>query len=120
MFPCPKCSASATSQVDSALSYLSDHNVKYGKFWLDIEGTQYWSTSASTNQAFFNQLVSAAHAKGATVGVYTSASQWNPIMGSSFQGGKSLPLWYAHYVCSFLFIYLFSFFFFHKSNNFFF
>ena len=26
-----------------------------------------------------------------------SASQWQPIMGSSWTGGSSYPLWYAHY-----------------------
>ena len=62
-----------------------------------IEGTQYWSSSQSTNQAFFNGLVSEARAMGVTLGVYTSASQWNPIMGSGFTGGAAYPLWYAHY-----------------------
>src|SRR3989338_50428 len=99
MFPCPKCSASASSQVSSAISYLKDHSVKYSKFWLDIEGTQYWSSSTSTNPAFFNELVKQAKSMGASVGVYTSSSQWGPIMGSSFHGGSDLPLWYAHYVC---------------------
>lgn len=30
------------------------------------------------------------------VGVYTSKSQWDPIMGS-YSGGKNYPLWYARY-----------------------
>lgn len=30
------------------------------------------------------------------MGVYTSKSQWIPIMGD-WSGGSSLPLWYAHY-----------------------
>ncbi len=30
------------------------------------------------------------------VGVYTSESQWGPIMGS-YTGGSAYPLWYAHY-----------------------
>jgi hypothetical protein len=35
-------------------------------------------------------------AAGLDIGVYTSDSQWVPIMGS-YTGGSSYPLWYAHY-----------------------
>ena len=90
---------------------------------LDIEGSQYWG-SVSDNVNFFQQLVNAGehlgtlraergeigvvgetgeqmvfltHQKGATMGVYTSSSQWTPIMGSS-TSGSAYPLWYAHYI----------------------
>ena len=33
---------------------------------------------------------------GLHLGVYTSRSQWEPIMGD-WNGGSSFPLWYAHY-----------------------
>jgi hypothetical protein len=33
---------------------------------------------------------------GLKIGVYTSDSQWVPIMGS-YSGGSEFPLWYAHY-----------------------
>lgn len=62
--------------------------------WLDIEGTQYWSDQA-TNRAFFNSMISGAVSAGVHIGIYTSASQWTPIMGS-FTGGAGYPLWYAH------------------------
>jgi len=69
----------------------------YGMIWLDIEGPgTYWGSSTSNNQAFFNGLLSSCLGY-ANCGVYTSASQWNPIMGSSYTGGASRPLWYAHY-----------------------
>lgn len=65
---------------------------------LDIEGgTTYWSSSVSSNQQFFEGLVSAANSLKLNVGVYTSASQWKPIMGSTYTGGSRYPLWYAHY-----------------------
>ena len=35
------------------------------------EGPQYWSSSQSTNQAFFTGLATELKAKGQTIGVYT-------------------------------------------------
>ncbi|MDP2434536.1 MAG: GH25 family lysozyme [archaeon] len=96
-FPCPTCSASAGSQIDQAVQALRNSNVKFGQFWLDIEGTQYWTGSQSANQAFFQGLVSAAHSNGLNLGVYTSASQWYVSLSPSF-----------HFL---LFIYIFLFFF---------
>jgi len=79
------------------ITNLNNCGAKYGMVWLDIEGTQYWTTSTSTNQNFFQGLVSELKTLGKTIGVYTSQSQWSPIMGSSYTGGSSYPLWYAHY-----------------------
>jgi len=106
MFPCPKCSATAQAQVSSMISSLksggcnwtsgSQGKNNFGKIWLDIEGTQYWG-GQSANQGFFNGLVAGCRSAGVSCGVYSSASQWNPIFGSSFTGGSAMPLWYAHY-----------------------
>jgi hypothetical protein len=41
-------------------------------------------------------MVDEAKKQGVTLGIYTSASQWNPIMGGSTKFSY-LPLWYAHY-----------------------
>lgn len=95
MFPCFSCGNPA-GQVSSAVSYLKNYGTKFGQFWFDIEGTQYWGSSSS-NQAFFSSMVSEGRSLGLNMGVYTSASQWDPIMGSGYTGGSSLPLWYAHY-----------------------
>ena len=37
------------------------------------------------------------------MGVYTSQSQWTPIMGSN-TAGSAYPIWYAHYI-SFFFLF---------------
>eukprot|EP01113_Clastostelium_recurvatum_P017539 TRINITY_DN2061_c0_g1_i1.p1 TRINITY_DN2061_c0_g1~~TRINITY_DN2061_c0_g1_i1.p1 ORF type:complete len:214 (+),score=30.03 TRINITY_DN2061_c0_g1_i1:36-677(+) len=97
LFPCYNC-GNPGSQVSTLVNYLKSHNVRYGMIWLDIEGKtgSTWSTSQASNRAFFEGMVSQARSLGQTVGVYTSSSQWNPIMGS-YSGGSSLPLWYAHY-----------------------
>lgn len=93
IFPCPKCSKSASEQVEEMVKAL---NISYGQIWLDIEGSQYWHASASDNQKFFEDLLSAASRYKPT-GVYASESQWSSIMGSSYTGGSSHQLWYAHY-----------------------
>eukprot|EP00054_Salpingoeca_dolichothecata_P031787 m.264614 g.264614 ORF g.264614 m.264614 type:complete len:284 (-) comp28033_c0_seq1:44-895(-) len=103
MFPDPT-GASPSSQVGAMLDYLAKYKIhshgtkpaSYGTVWLDIEGTQYWHSSTSENVAFFNGLVDALAAHAQIIGVYTSKSQWEPIMGSSTAGSRH-PLWYAHY-----------------------
>jgi len=94
MFPCPTCGNPA-GQVDSMLSNLG--GTRYGMIWLDIEGSQYWYANQGSNQAFFQGLVNQLRARGVHFGIYTSASQWNPIMGSGYTGGSAYDLWYAHY-----------------------
>ena len=85
LFPCPTCSASASSQVNQLISYLNSNCKSQwsGRIWLDIEGTSYWSSSTSTNQAWYKQLKDACTSSGARCGVYSSASQWSSIFGSS-------------------------------------
>jgi len=96
MFPCYSCGNPA-GQVAAAVNYLKSFNTKYGMFWFDIEGPGvYWSGNQAANAAFFEGLVNQAHAMGQTIGVYTSASQWIPIMGG-YTGGSAYPLWYANY-----------------------
>lgn len=41
-------------------------------------------------------MVNEGKARGISLGIYSSASQWSPIMGGSTKF-SSLPLWYAHY-----------------------
>eukprot|EP01100_Stratorugosa_tubuloviscum_P011995 TRINITY_DN54_c1_g1_i4.p1 TRINITY_DN54_c1_g1~~TRINITY_DN54_c1_g1_i4.p1 ORF type:complete len:225 (-),score=110.25 TRINITY_DN54_c1_g1_i4:70-720(-) len=95
MFPCPTC-GNAKQQVTDAVNNLRNNGAKYGMFWLDIEGTQYWYSSQSTNRQFATDLANQAEAMGQVVGVYTSKSQWDPIMGS-WSGLSKYALWYPHY-----------------------
>lgn len=103
MFPCYSCGDPA-DQVKSTISYLQGYNVTVGggspngfsSFWFDIEGPQYWSSNPSDNQNFMQGLIDAGNDLGLSMGVYTSASQWGPIM-DNWTGASSLPLWYAHY-----------------------
>jgi len=100
MFPCPTCSSSAASQMNSLVSYLKSNcaSAWSGRVWLDIEGSQYWSSSTTTNKNWYQALVDSCKTYSVTCGVYSSASQWSAIFGStSYSYGSSLPLWYAHY-----------------------
>lgn len=82
---------SANSTGESDLT-----GTKYGMLWLDIEGTQYWSSSQSNNINFITRMANRGDQLGVHLGVYTSKSQWTPIAGSSTCLSK-YPLWYAHY-----------------------
>ncbi|EDQ85402.1 uncharacterized protein MONBRDRAFT_21722 [Monosiga brevicollis MX1] len=103
MFPDPS-AGNPQAQVSSMVNYLAQYSIKsggsppgsFGMIWFDIEGTQYWSSDQQSNRDFFSGLVSEAKALGLSIGVYTSESQWSPIMGD-WSGGASFPLWYAHY-----------------------
>jgi len=95
MFPRPK-GASGASQATQLLNNLQNTRFN-GTIWFDVEQeSPYWSTQ-SANQQFFNDVISTLQNAGASVGIYTSKSQWTEVMGSSFQGGSNLPLWYSHY-----------------------
>eukprot|EP01147_Barroeca_monosierra_P008577 gene8577-10279_t len=103
LFPRPT-AGNPAAQIDALVNFLNQQGIKprgqkpksYGMLWLDIEGPQYWTSSQTENRNFFSGLVSQAKAHGIPLGVYTSASQWNPIMGD-WSGGSAFPLWYAHY-----------------------
>jgi len=99
IFPCPTCGSTGASQVNATVQNLrSCASASWSGFlWLDIEGTQYWSTSTTTNRNFFESMVSGCSSTGIRCGVYTSSSQWNPIMGSTYTGGSTLKLWYPRY-----------------------
>jgi len=98
IFPCPTCTTTGAFQVAATVSNLRScaSSSWSGFLWLDIEGTQYWSTSTSTNQAFFQSMVSGCSTAGIRCGVYTSSSQWSPIMGT-YSGGSTMKLWYPRY-----------------------
>jgi len=96
MFPCYSC-GNPKGQVQQMVSYLQSYQCKYSTIWFDIEGPgTYWSNTPSNNVNFIQQLFDEAHALTQKFGVYTSASQWNPITGD-WTGGSSYPLWYAQY-----------------------
>jgi hypothetical protein len=96
MFPCFSC-GDPKGQVQRAVANLKSFNCKYGMLWFDVEGPgTYWSNNQANNANFLQDMITEARSLGQTIGIYTSSSQWIPIMGS-WTGGSSYPLWYAHY-----------------------
>lgn len=117
IFPCFSCGDPA-GQMDAAINGLASAKLShiprmlgtnetvavkqeelgasYGMLWLDIEGTQYWSSNQQSNVNFIQAMADEGAKRGISIGVYTSNSQWSPITGNSKILGN-LPLWYAHY-----------------------
>jgi len=95
IFPCKKC-GNPKGQVQKAVQNLKSNGAVIGQIWIDVEGTQYWSSSKSDNVNFIRDMVDEGRAQGYVVGIYTSASQWTPITGGS-TAFSNLQLWYAHY-----------------------
>jgi hypothetical protein len=116
IFPCYSC-GNPEQQVTDTVNYLKSHSIEftkagelpmstkdgnstvgvsYGMLWFDIEGTGYWSSSASNNINFLQRMVNQGKSLGVNMGIYSSSSQWSPIMGGTSQFA-SLPLWYAHW-----------------------
>lgn len=100
MFPCPTCSKSASTQLGELVDFLSSNckSTWSGRIWLDIEGSQYWLGSSTSNRNWYQDLVDSCKTHGVSCGVYSSSSQWQAIFGSlDYAYGSYLPLWYAHY-----------------------
>ena len=79
MFPCPTCSASASSQMSQLVTYLNANcaSAFSGRVWL------YYSSSLPTNKAFYDELVGACATNHVNYGVYSSSSQLPAIFGST-------------------------------------
>mmetsp|Transcript_7847 Transcript_7847/g.19220 ORF Transcript_7847/g.19220 Transcript_7847/m.19220 type:complete len:234 (-) Transcript_7847:257-958(-) len=119
IFPCYKCGG-GKAQVEAAVRALtldrdeserkegmegmayreerlnSTSGAMIGQLWLDIEGTQYWSSSHSSNIAFIRDMTEGCNSVGITCAFYTSESQWAPITGGTTEF-SGYQLWYAHY-----------------------
>ncbi|MGW6275728.1 glycoside hydrolase family 25 protein [Streptomyces sp. NPDC055060] len=89
---------SPDTMAETLVKYIQDNSVKVGMIWLDVEGPgTYWSSSQSDNRDKFTKLLKSFKATGWNLGIYTSASQWNPIFGEDFTIASDLPLWYPHH-----------------------
>ena len=67
------------------------------RWWLDVETGNSWETGSGglvNNVADLQGMVAAFEAVSATVGIYSTSSQWNQITGSSRAGNLNLlPDW---------------------------
>ena len=92
MFPCFKC-GNPKGQVDAMIEGVKE---SYGMVWIDVEIYE-WGTDLVKNQEFILELVRELKAKNKSIGIYSALYNWKAIVGESWNGVCSYPLWYAHY-----------------------
>ena len=99
----PNTDQDAATQMTSYINSLkADGVLTTNMVWMDIEGSQYWSSSCSTNQQWLSTAIATIQSLysgcglPSCVGIYTGSSQWSPIMCNTAEF-SSHPLWYAHY-----------------------
>jgi len=92
----PDVSQGAEAQITTSVNYLHSNNVKWGRYWLDVEPF-HWGTNKTKNVEFVHGLVKRLTDMGVTnIGFYTSKSAWDVIMGTN-SDFHQFPLWYPHY-----------------------
>lgn len=94
---------SAQEQVDEDLGFLFDNHVRFGRLWLDVEGStggDTWYPDVSENVAFIQDFVTAVQDRGVTAGIYCGTSGWDDITGNTEQF-KDLPLWWSSHGATF-------------------
>lgn len=99
----PDTSQSASSSMTTLINNLLDDGALTNNMvWMDIEGTQYWSSSCSSNQSWLSEAISTIESmyngcgQSTCVGIYSSASQWDPIMCDTTEF-SNYQLWWAYY-----------------------
>merc|ERR1712000_75492 len=99
----PDTSYSASSEITSYITDLiNDGVLTTNMVWMDIEGSEYWSSSCSDNQNWLKEAIDTVNSlyKGCglstCVGIYSSESQWSPIMRNTSMF-SSYQLWWAYY-----------------------
>lgn len=124
IFPCVTSSAyavsrnitcpSASEQVDMTMKALSSSNIIFpgqnpinsqstvvtlNRMWIDIEDespSKYFDSSPSVNQKVIADMVAALEAYKVPVGIYSTKTYWQNIMGN-IEGYSKYPLWYPRY-----------------------
>lgn len=98
-FPVPAGASPAAQQATELLSFLGDHQVTWGRLWLDVESGGHWPDAAAS-LAFIQAYVDAVTAAGRTVGIYCSTSGWRALTGGT-TAFAHLPLWWCSHGASF-------------------
>ena len=93
LFPCVPCGNPA-GQATALVNAIKGQN--YGTIWVDVENYA-WSSNLASNQNFITTMVNQLKSLGQVVGIYSSYYNWQSIVGLSWSGVASCPLWYAHY-----------------------
>ncbi|KYQ94169.1 component of the counting factor (CF) complex [Tieghemostelium lacteum] len=92
--PCFEC-GQPTYQAAQMVNFISNFQININTAWIDVNMTEYWGNNTLYNRAFFEQLTFTISNRGVQVGIFSSQSSWNTIMGLAYVGGSSYPLWYS-------------------------
>ena len=99
----PNTTMEASSMMGNLVNtFKSANDLNTNMVWIQVKGAgQYWSTSASTNQAWLQQAISAVNSQyqgcgvsSGCVGILTNSNDWTAIMGSTTQFSGQ-QLWYS-------------------------
>ena len=94
--PCYSC-GNVAGQVNSMYNSLISNSISVNRVWFKLDGT--WSSSTSSNQAFFTEMINKGIALGLNTGIFSDRSYWINKFGESFtysQTSKVL-LWYPNH-----------------------
>ena len=81
-FPCYSC-GNVAGQVKTFWNKVTENQMNFSYLWFDVEGT--WSSSTSTNQKFYEEMVDKATSLGIVYGIYVSKHYWTTFFGSSYK-----------------------------------
>jgi hypothetical protein len=124
IFPCISSSKYSTSnsifcetpadQIRLSIQYLEENGitvyrkgdrnsksatVTVSRFWFDIEDedpSKYFDVNPTVNQAILAEMTAAGEAENIELGIYTTKTYWEKIMGNVL-GYGGYPLWYPRY-----------------------
>jgi hypothetical protein len=85
----------AKAYDDAVLRGVSDPGGYF--WWLDVETGNSWQSDKSANRADLEGMTAYFESIGADVGIYSTGTQWNQIVGSAPSGSPlaGLPSWLA-------------------------
>ena len=78
---------------------VTEGPVVINRIWLDIEDespAKYYDSNAQANQQFIGEMVEAMTRLRIPIGIYTTKTYWQNIMGNN-EGYSKYPLWYPRY-----------------------
>lgn len=101
--PYGTCSGTWTDDLPCSWEYgyeraqadISFTAVSTGKWWLDIETSNSWTSDPAKNQASLEGMLYALQQAGAAVGIYASSGSWSTLFGTVAATSPlySLPEW---------------------------